>query len=238
MDTSLAIVAIDGPSGSGKSSTSRGVARALGLEYLDTGAMYRAMAWFMLERGVDVQDPAAVAALAAEPTLISTTLPDAPTIAVDGQDVSEAIRGTAVTGAVSPVAAVPEVRSRLVALQRAAVADAHGRGRGIVVEGRDIGSVVLPDATAKIYLTADAGARAARRALEDAGRTGDGAAAQGDLEATAASLAERDRIDSSRAVSPLVMADGAVHVDGTHLTLAEVIDAIVAIVREAAAGLP
>ena len=159
-------------------------------------------------------------------------MPDAPTIAVDGQDVSEAIRGTAVTDAVSPVAAVPEVRSRLVELQRAGGAPRPSAGgRGIVVEGRDIGSVVLPDATAKIYLTADAGARAARRALEDAGRTGDGAPAQGDLEATAASLAERDRIDSSRAVSPLVMADGAVHVDGTYLTLEEVIDAIVGIVR-------
>ena len=236
MDTSLAIVAIDGPSGSGKSSTSRGVARALGLEYLDTGAMYRAMAWYMLDSGVDVQDPAAVAARAEAPALTSTTDPDAPTIAVDGRDVSVEIRGEAVTGAVSPVAAVPEVRARLVALQRAAVAQAQRRSRGIVVEGRDIGSVVLPDATAKIYLTADAAARAARRALEDAGRTGGVDPAAGDVAATAASLAERDRIDSSRAVSPLTMADGAVHVDGTYQTLQEVIETVVGIVREAAAA--
>jgi cytidylate kinase len=232
----MAIVAIDGPSGSGKSSTSRGVARALGLEYLDTGAMYRAMAWYMLDAGVDVQDPAAVAQRADAPTLSSTTDPEAPTISVDGRDVSVEIRGDAVTGAVSPVAAVPEIRRRLVALQREAVAEARARGRGIVVEGRDIGSVVLPDATAKIYLSADPGARAARRALEDAGRAGAQVPAEGDVAATAASLAERDRIDSSRAVSPLTMAEGAVHVDGTFLTLQEVIDRVVGIVGEAAAA--
>ena len=234
MDSSQAVVAIDGPSGSGKSSTSRGVARALGLEYLDTGAMYRAMAWYMLRQGVDVTDPAAVAARAGDPTLTSTTDPDAPTIAVDGVDVSQPIRGEAVTAAVSPVAAVPEVRARLVVLQRAAVAEALARGRGIVVEGRDIGTVVLPDATAKIYLTADAAARAARRALEDAGRSGGSAPASEHIEATAASLAERDRIDSGRAVSPLTMADDAVHVDGTYLTLQEVIDEVVRTVRAAA----
>ncbi|MGB7982961.1 MAG: (d)CMP kinase, partial [Candidatus Nanopelagicales bacterium] len=172
MDANRAVVAIDGPSGSGKSSTSRGVAIALGLDYLDTGAMYRAMAWFMLDRGVDVADPAAIAARADEPTLTSTIDPDAPTIAVDAHDVSAAIRDEAVTGAVSPVAAVPEVRTRLVDLQREIVAATQAAGRGIVVEGRDIGTVVLPDATAKIYLTADAQARAARRAVQDADRAG------------------------------------------------------------------
>lgn len=235
MESSQAVVAIDGPSGSGKSSTSRGVARALGLEYLDTGAMYRAMAWFMVQQGVDVADPAAVAALAGRPAVTSTTSPDAPTIAVDGVDVSGPIRGAAVTAAVSQVAAVPEVRARMVAVQRQAVADARARGRGIVVEGRDIGSVVLPDATAKIYLTADAAARAERRALEDAGRSGTSAPEAADIEATAASLAERDRIDSGRPVSPLTMAEGAVHVDGTFLTLEQVIDRVVGIVRAAAA---
>ncbi len=234
MDANTAVVAIDGPSGSGKSSTSRGVARALGLDYLDTGAMYRAMAWYMLDRGVDITDPAAIAARADEPTLTSTIDPDAPTIAVDARDVSEAIRGEAVTGAVSPVAAVPEIRTRLVALQRAVVEAAQAAGRGIVVEGRDIGTVVLPDATAKIYLTADAEARAARRALQDADREGLAQQpATGDLAATAASLAARDAIDSGRAVSPLRAADGAVHVDGTYLTLVEVIDMIVGIVRAA-----
>jgi cytidylate kinase len=197
--------------------------------------MYRAMAWYMLAQGVEVTDPAAVAARAGEPTLFSTTDPDHPTIAVDGFDVSEPIRGEAVTGAVSPVAAVPEVRARLVALQRAAVEQAQARGRGIVVEGRDIGSVVLPNATAKIYLTADAEARAARRALEDAGRAGEASPAAEHIEATAASLAARDAIDSGRATSPLVRADGAIEVDGTYLTLDEVIATVVAIVERASA---
>jgi cytidylate kinase len=233
MDSSRAVVAIDGPSGSGKSSTSRGVARALHLEYLDTGAMYRAMAWYMLDRGVAIDDPAAIAVRSGEPTLTSTTDPDDPRISVDGVDVSEPIRGESVTAAVSPVAAVPEVRARLVELQRAAVGAALARGRGIVVEGRDIGTVVLPDATAKIFLTADAEARAARRALEDAGRAGDAAPAESDIAATAASLAARDAIDSGRAVSPLRRADGAVPVDGTYLTLDEVITTIVGIVEAA-----
>jgi cytidylate kinase len=197
--------------------------------------MYRAMAWYMLAQGVDVTDPAAVAARADEPTLTSTTDPEHPTIAVDGVDVSAPIRGEAVTGAVSPVAAVPEVRSRLVALQRAAVEQAQAQGRGIVVEGRDIGSVVLPDATAKIYLTADAAARAARRALEDAGRAGESSPGAEHIEATAASLAARDAIDSGRATSPLVRADGAIEVDGTHQTLDEVIATIVGIVEGACA---
>jgi CMP/dCMP kinase len=236
VDISRAVVAIDGPSGSGKSSTSRGVARALDLDYLDTGAMYRAMAWYMLDRGVDVADPTAVASLADQPMLASTTDPEAPTIAVDGVDVSEPIRGEAVTGAVSPVAAVPEVRARLVDIQRAVVAASLADGRGIVVEGRDIGTVVLPDATAKIFLTADPEARAARRALEDAGRAGAAAPAAGDVAATAASLAERDAIDSGRAVAPLRRADGAVQVDGTYLTLDEVIATIVDIVEEACSG--
>ncbi len=235
MDTKQAVVAIDGPSGSGKSSTSRGVARALGLAYLDTGAMYRAMAWFMLDRGVEVTDPGAVAALADAPTLESTTDPDAPTIAVDGVDVSGPIRGVEVTGAVSPVAAVPAVRARLVELQRQVVAASLESGRGIVVEGRDIGTVVLPEATAKIFLTADAEARAARRALEDAGRAGTAGPAHHEVAATAASLAARDAIDSGRAVAPLRRADGAIQVDGTFLTLDEVIGTVVGIVERACA---
>jgi len=236
VDPSRAVVAIDGPSGSGKSSTSRGVARALGLDYLDTGAMYRAMAWFMLDRGVDVADTVAVAAAAGAPLLQPTTDPLAPTIAVDGTDVSDPIRGEAVTAAVSPVAAVPEVRARLVEVQRAVVRATVEAGRGIVVEGRDIGTVVLPDATAKIFLTADAQARAARRALEDAGRSGGSAPGAADVAATAASLAARDAIDSGRAVAPLRRADGAVQVDGTFLTLDEVIATIVGIVEEACAA--
>ena len=198
VETKHAVVAIDGPSGSGKSSTSRGVARALGLSYLDTGAMYRAMAWYMLEQGVDVDDPEAVAARAADPQLLSIgTDPDAPAILVDGVDVSGPIRGEEVTAAVS------RGGGRACGARPAGRAAAPGSWprspmteRGIVVEGRDIGGVVLPDATAKIYLTADAEARAARRALEDAERAGEASAA--DVAATAASLAARDEIDSSR----------------------------------------
>jgi cytidylate kinase len=215
--TSPLVVAIDGPSGSGKSSTSRGVADRLQLAYLDTGAMYRAMTWALLRDGVDLRDPDAVATAAEKITLTSGTDPLDPTIHVGGTDVAEPIRTDEVTGAVSLVAAVPHVRKLLVELQRRAIADSDG----IVVEGRDIGSVVAPDAQVKIYLVADPAARAARRAAEN----GDPDAA-----ATLASLAVRDEIDSTRAASPLTQAEGAVVVDGTHLTLDQVIDTIVGIV--------
>ena len=213
------VVAIDGPSGSGKSSTSRGVASRLGYRYLDTGAMFRAMTWWMLRHDVDVHDPAAVAARVAEPEILSGTDPLAPTITVDGTDVATAIRGEDVTGAVSPVSAVPEVRACLLQLQRSVIAAAPG---GIVVEGRDIGSVVAPDAPVKVFLTADPAARAARRALEEGGS---------DVDATRASLLARDKIDSGRATAPLVMADGAVHIDTTPYTLDEVIGLVVALVE-------
>ena len=211
------VVAIDGPSGSGKSSTSRGAAARLGLRYLDTGAMFRAMTWWMLQAGVDVHDPDAVAARAGEPDIVSGTDPLAPTITVDGTDVALAIRTDEVTGTVSPVSAVPDVRARLLQLQR----DVIGAG-GIVVEGRDIGSVVCPDAPVKVYLTADPSARAVRRAAEEGGS---------DLTATEESLLARDRIDSSRATAPLTMPDGAVHIDTTPYPLDEVIDQVVALVE-------
>jgi CMP/dCMP kinase len=214
------VVAVDGTSGSGKSSTCRGVADRLGLRYLDTGAMYRAVTWWMLAHEVDVHDADAVAAYAGKPTLVSGTDPLAPTISVDGTDVSVAIRSDEVNAAVSPVSAVPAVRERLVAQQREII----GAG-GIVVEGRDIGSVVWPQAEVKVYLTADPGARAARRALEN------GVA---DVAATEASLLNRDRIDSGRAVAPLLMADGAVHIDSTDLTLDDVIDLVAGLVAERA----
>ena len=214
------VVAIDGPSGSGKSSTSRGVADRLGLAYLDTGAMYRAMTWALLQKGVDLGDPEAVATASESIELTSGTDPLDPTIHVDGTDVAEPIRSDEVTAAVSLVAAVPRVREHLVGLQRRTIAASEG----IVVEGRDIGSVVAPDAPAKIYLVADAAARAARRAAENGGA---------DAAATEAALAVRDQIDSTRAASPLVQAVGAVVVDGTYLTLDEVIDAIVKIVESA-----
>lgn len=218
------VIAIDGTSGSGKSSTSRGVAARLGLRYLDTGAMYRAVTWWMLQQGVDVADADAVAARAGDPVVESGTDPLAPTICVDGVDVSIEIRSDEVNAAVSLVSAVPAVRARLVALQRAATV-----GGGMVVEGRDIGSVVLPDAPLKLYLTARPEARAARRALEEGGS---------DLTATRDSLLSRDAIDSTRAASPLVRADGAVHLDTTTSTLDEVIDRVVALAESVAAGEP
>jgi len=219
------VVAIDGTSGSGKSSTSRGVASRLGLRYLDTGAMFRAVTWWMLQHGVDVHDAAAVAARSGAPELVSGTDPEAPTITLDGADVSAEIRSEAVNAAVSPVSTVPAVRARLLELQRAVIADALA-GPGIVVEGRDIGSVVWPQAEVKLYVTADPSARAARRASE-AGST--------DVTATQASLEARDRIDSSRRTAPLVAADGAVHLDTTAFTLDEVIDQVVALVGRAGA---
>jgi len=227
------VIAVDGPAGSGKSSTSRGVAARLGLRYLDTGAMYRAMAWAMLRRGVDLRDPAAVAARAEEPVLTITTDPVGQQVTCDGTDVTDAIRGADVTGAVSATSAVPEVRARLVALQRAAVAEALSAGTGIVVEGRDIGTVVLPDATVKVFLVADEGERARRRSAEEAERAGssdpaaDAERAAGEVRAR---LAERDALDSQRAVSPLEPAHDAVVIDGTRLTLDEVVDAVVALV--------
>ena len=211
------VVAIDGPSGSGKSSTSRGVAARLGLRYLDTGAMYRGMTWWMLREGVDVHDREAVAAHAGEPEILSGTDPHGPSIVVDGVDVGLAIRSADVNAAVSPVSAVPEVRERLVELQR----DTIGAG-GIVVEGRDIGAVVAPFAQVKVYLTADPAARAQRRAAEEGGT---------DIDSTQQSLLARDAIDSSREASPLTMAEGAVHIDTTGHTLDEVIDQVVALVE-------
>ncbi|WP_231123757.1 (d)CMP kinase [Nocardioides sambongensis] len=210
------VVAVDGTSGSGKSSTCRAVADRLGLRYLDTGAMYRAVTWWMLDNDVDVHDAGAVAARAGAPDLVSGTDPLQPTIAVDGVDVSVEIRSDAVNAAVSPVSAVPAVRERLVALQR----DLIGTG-GIVVEGRDIGSVVWPQAEVKVYLTADPAARAARRAAENGGA---------DLTATQESLLARDAIDSSRATAPLTRVDGAVHIDSTHRTLDEVVGLVVDLV--------
>ncbi|GAB6987609.1 (d)CMP kinase [Nocardioides pyridinolyticus] len=220
------VVAVDGTSGSGKSSTSRGVADRLGLRYLDTGAMFRAMTWWMLRHGVDVHDASAVAARCAEPDIVSGTDPLAPTIGVDGTDVAVAIRQDDVTAAVSPVSTVPEVRARLLELQREVIATESGRAGGIVVEGRDIGSVVVPDAPVKVYLSADPEARAARRTAELGG---------GDVTATQESLLARDRIDSSRATAPLTMADGAVHIDTTGYTLDEVIGLVVALAEDAKA---
>jgi CMP/dCMP kinase len=216
---SRVVVAMDGPSGSGKSSTARGVATRLGLRYLDTGAQFRAVTTWMLEHSVDLEDPAAIAARSGEPELVSGTDPEDPTITVDGKDVAVAIRSQEVTTHVSAVASVPAVRRRLLELQRMII----GEG-GIVVEGRDIGSVVAPDAEVKVFLTADPSARAARRTKE---------VGAGDVDATQADLLRRDEIDSGRTASPLTMAEGAIHLDTTPYTLDEVVQQVVDIVDQA-----
>ncbi|RYE76656.1 MAG: (d)CMP kinase, partial [Myxococcales bacterium] len=204
---------MDGPSGSGKSSTARGVADRLGLRYLDTGAQFRAVTIWLLDEGVDVDDPAAVTEKIAEARIESGTDPLNPTITADGRDVAEDIRSERATASVSAVASVPAVRAHLLDLQRAIIGDG-----GIVVEGRDIGSVVAPDADLKLYLTADPGARAARRTAENGA---------GDVAATEADLLRRDRIDSSRATAPLTVPEGALHIDTTPWTLEEVIAQVV-----------
>jgi cytidylate kinase len=209
VDDKRFVVAVDGPSGSGKSTVSRRLATALDGVYLDTGAMYRAVTWAVLEAGVDPLDPEAVAKIAAETELSIGTDPVEPHVAVNGTDVSAAIRGPAVTAAVSAVAAVPAIRRQLVAQQQAIIA-AHPR---IVVEGRDIASVVAPDARLKVYLTASAAARAQRRSAEDAT----------DVTATAADMARRDKYDSNRATDPLRQASDAIEVDTTGLSLDEVV---------------
>ncbi|NUK93628.1 (d)CMP kinase [Streptomyces lunaelactis] len=214
------IVAIDGPSGTGKSSTSKAVAAALGLSYLDTGAQYRAITWWMISNGVDTQDAAAIATAAGKPVIVSGTDPAEPTITVDGEDTSAAIRTQAVTSKVSAVSAVPEVRARITELQRSIAAAAE---KGIVVEGRDIGPTVLPAADLKIFLPAPPEARAARRSGEIKGA---------DVAATKEALIKRDAADSSRKTSPLAKADDAVEVDTTALTLQQVIECVVSLVEE------
>jgi CMP/dCMP kinase len=203
------VIAVDGPSGSGKSTVSRRLAVALDARYLDTGAMYRAVTWAALRSGVDPTDPDGVTKIAGELDLVIGTDPTDPHIRADGLDVDVEIRGPEVTAAVSAVAAVPAVRQILVAQQRAVIA---GVPR-IVVEGRDIGTVVAPDADLKVYLTATPDARAWRRSTETAS----------DVDSTAADLARRDRFDSTRAVSPLQRAPDAVVLDTTGLGIDEVV---------------
>jgi CMP/dCMP kinase len=218
------VVAIDGPSGSGKSTVARGVARTLGLRYLDTGAMYRAVTWRVLRDGADLGDPAAIAATALGADLVISTDPDATSVTVDGVDVSGPIREQAVTDAVSAVSAVPAVRTDMVDRQRQLI----GSG-GIVVEGRDIGITVAPDASVKVFLTADPSARASRRGRELVGGQSVDPTV---LAATRAALQSRDAADSTRTASPLTQAADAHVVDSTHLSAAEVIAAVVDLVAD------
>jgi CMP/dCMP kinase len=214
------VVAIDGPSGSGKSTVARGVAAALGLQVLDTGAMYRAVTLAALEREIALDDGDALAKLARAIEIAN----DSGVTTVDGRDVSTAIRGPEVTAAVSTVSAHPAVREVLVGLQRNWVGD---RGGG-VVEGRDIGTVVFPDATVKVFLTASDTERARRRQRDEADAARN--VAVGDVQA---SLERRDAIDSTRAVSPLRAADDAIAVDTTGRTVDSVVSDIVARVKRA-----
>jgi len=212
------VVAVDGPSGAGKSSASRGAAIALGLRYLDTGSMYRALTWWLLEQGVEVSDAAAVARLAAEPVIEVGTDPRAPWTRVNGIDVSAAIRTPEVTAAVSTVAAVPEVREHLIAQQREIIANATG----IVAEGRDIGTVVAPGAQVKVFLTANSAARAGRRAAE----AGWSAVSP---QQTRVELDRRDRLDAAQSGK----AADAVEIDSTRLDLDQVVDIIVRLAQVA-----
>ncbi len=208
------VVAIDGPSGTGKSSVAKELARQLGAAYLDTGAMYRIVTLWALRAGVDLTDPAAISAATAQVPMSVGSDPDAETALLAGEDVSIPIRGTEVTGAVSAVSAVPAVRERLVRRQREL---AEGSG-AVVVEGRDIGTVVLPDADVKIYLTASAQARAQRRNAQNVSAGG-----ADEYEQVLADVQRRDHLDSTRAVSPLRPAEDAVEVDTSDMTQEQVV---------------
>jgi cytidylate kinase len=224
----VAVIALDGPAGSGKSTVAKAVARALSWRYVDTGATYRAGTLAVLRAGVDPADADAVTEAVTAADIRLGTDPDAPSVQLDGDDVSAAIRAADVTAAVSAVSAVPEVRAHLVALQRAAIGT-----HGAVAEGRDVGTTVTPGAAVKIYLDASPEVRAARRAGDtDAGVTHQ----SGDLvTAVAADLARRDAHDSGRATSPLQAAGDAVHLDSSTLRVEEVVAEVLSLAT--AAGL-
>lgn len=207
------IVAIDGPAGAGKSTIARALARSLGWDYLDTGAMYRAVTSMALRRGIDPSDEESLGALSRSMSLVM----DGVSVTAEGIDVTTDIRGEAVTAAVSAVASVSAVRAEMRRRQRSWGEER----RGGVVEGRDIGTVVFPDAVAKIYLTATPRVRAQRRVRESGG----------DVDAIEASIAARDLHDSTRADSPLAESSDAVVVDTSDRTVDEVVEELVALVR-------
>ncbi|HEY2166307.1 MAG TPA: (d)CMP kinase [Jatrophihabitantaceae bacterium] len=208
------VVAVDGPSGTGKSTVARRLAIRLDARYVDTGAMYRAATLAVLRKGVDLADTAAVIATVRASAIEVSTDPHHPGVTLDGEPVDVEIRSAPVTAAVSAVSAVPEVRAQLVDIQRALAAPG-----GVVMEGRDIGSVVWPQAQPKVYLTASPAARARRRA----GELGPGA----DVAAVAVDIARRDEFDSTRAVSPLRRAADAQELDTTDLDVDDVVDRLV-----------
>jgi len=217
------VVAIDGPAGSGKSSVSRAAARVLGYDFQDTGAAYRALAWQCLAKGVDVQDARAIEDALADFDYSIGVDPDHTTVMVDGQDVTAAIREPRVTAVVSAIARVPAVRAHLVELFRSVIRSS--KSPGIVVEGRDITTVVAPDAQVRILLTASEEARLARRSAELTGES---------VETTAQQLASRDAQDS-RVVDFMNAAEGVTTLDSTYLDFDQTVEAVAALVRESTA---
>ncbi|HEU5472750.1 MAG TPA: (d)CMP kinase [Actinophytocola sp.] len=221
------VIALDGPSGTGKSTVARRLARRLGARYLDTGAMYRAVTLATLRAGLDPDDEARIVPIAEGLDLRMGTDPDRSTVHIGDEDVAAEIRGRPVTLAVSAVSAIPGVRELLKAEQRAIIQREVGGGHGIVVEGRDIGTAVAPDAPLKVFLTASSDARALRRARQDAAE-----GRPSTVDATRLDVDRRDRLDSSRSASPLRAADDAVRLDTTDLDLAGVVDLLLTIVDE------
>jgi GTP-binding protein len=220
----MIVVAIDGPSGAGKSSTSKLVATRAGWNYLDTGALYRAVAWLALREKISSAED--ILAALSNNTIHFISDPKSPKVFVGDIDVTTDIRNESVTSAVSAISALPEIRASLLTLQRKLINDAE---RGIVVEGRDIGTVVAPDAPLKIYLQADIAARAARRSSE----------ISAPVASVSTSLSERDEIDSTRAVSPLAKASDAVLIDSTELDLEETVERVWELLKERSLlGLP
>lgn len=220
------VVALDGPSGTGKTTVARLLAERLGSGYLDTGAMYRAITLAALRAGTDLGDPDAITEIAESADLGVGTDPSDPVALLGDDDVSEAIRSDEVTAAVSAIAAVPAVRELLVDVQRQIIDGVVAEVGGIVVEGRDIGTVVAPDAPLKVFLTAAAEIRAARRTAQDsaAGREANHADVR-------QSVDRRDRLDSTRAVNPLRPADDAIELDTSELDLDQVLVALLEFVE-------
>ncbi|MHA2788921.1 (d)CMP kinase [Corynebacterium sp. S7] len=219
------ILAVDGPSGTGKSTTCRELAKRLDAKYVDTGAMYRVATLAVLRAGIDPSDTAAVIEATDSLPLEVSDDPDSTEVLLAGEDVSAEIRGAEVTRNVSAVSAIPEVRENMVALQRKLAIDAHRA----IVEGRDIGTVVLKDAPAKAFLTASAEIRAQRRFDQDvaAGR-------EADFDTVLADVQRRDELDSSRATSPLRPADDAEVIDTSTMPIDEVLERLIALIEKSA----